>query len=199
MPDSLISHMPVSQSFLRTVALLLAVATPTLQAQQKLSLDPTHSEVHFTLSDTLHTVHGTFHIQQGEIVFDPATGKCPGSIVVDALSGQSGNATRDHRMTDDELKASTFKTVSFAPTSFTGTFNPTGDSTVTVHGLFTLIGTPHEIEVPMKIQVSGDQLHATGTFAVPYIQWGLKDPSTFMIHVNKEVQIDLALTGTLHR
>ena len=183
----------------RKAALLLLAAPFALQAQQKLTLDPTHSEVHFTLSDTLHTVHGAFHIQQGEIAFDPATGKASGSIVVDALSGQSGNSTRDHRMTDDELKASTFKTIIFAPTTFTGTFNPAGDSTLQVLGTFTLLGTPHEIEVPMKIHATADQLQATGTFAVPYIQWGLKDPSTFVIHVNKEVQIDLALTGTLHR
>ncbi len=186
-------------SLTRNAALLLLAVTPTLQAQQKLTLDPTHSEVHFTLSDTLHTVHGAFHIQQGDIAFDPATGKASGSIVVDALSGQSGNSTRDHRMTDDELKASAYKTIIFAPTSFTGTFNSTGDSTLTIQGTISLLGTPHEIEVPMKINVTADQLHATGTFAVPYIQWGLKDPSTFMIHVSKEVQIDLSLTGTLHR
>jgi polyisoprenoid-binding protein YceI len=101
-------------------------------------------------------------------------------------------------MTDDELKASSYKTISFSPTSFTGTFNPTGDSTLQVHGTFTLLGTPHEIDVPMRIQTTANQLQATGSFAVPYIQWGLKDPSTFMIKVNKEVQIDLSLTGTLH-
>jgi polyisoprenoid-binding protein YceI len=185
-------------SLLRNTLLLLVAATPLLHAQQTLTLDLTHSEVHFTLSDTIHTVHGTFHIQQGEIAFDPATGKSSGSIVVDALSGQSGNSTRDHRMTDDELKTSTFKTISFAPTSFAGTFNPTGDSNLLVHGLFTLLGTAHQIDVPMKIHASANQLQATGTFAVPYVQWGLKDPSTFMIHVNKEVQIDLTLTGTLH-
>jgi polyisoprenoid-binding protein YceI len=179
--------------------LLLIAATPSLYAQQILTLDPAHSEVHFTLSDTVHTVHGTFHLQQGEITFDPATGKSSGAIVVDALSGQSGNSTRDHRMTDDELKASTFKTISFAPTSFTGTFNPTGNSNLLVHGTFTLLGTAHQIDVPMKIQISANQLHAAGTFTIPYVQWGLKDPGTFMIHVNKEVLIDLTLTGTLHQ
>jgi len=179
------------------IALLIALATATLHAQNKLSLDPARSEVHFTLSDTLHVVHGTFHMQQGDVAFDPATGKATGSIVVDALSGQSGNSMRDHRMTDDELKASSFKTISFTPTRFTGTFNTTGDSTLQVHGIFTLLGTPHEIDVPMQVQVNGEQLHAIGSFAVPYVQWGLKDPSTFMIHVNKQVQIDLSLMGTL--
>jgi polyisoprenoid-binding protein YceI len=190
-----------SQNLLRHALLLLAAAPAILHAQAKpqnnLSLDTTRSEVHFTLSDTLHTVKGTFHIQQGDITFDPATGHATGSILVDALSGKTGNPVRDHRMIKDELKAPDHKTVAFAPTRFTGTFNPTGDSTLQVHGLFTLLGTPHEIDVPMQVQVSGDQIHAVGSFAVPYIQWGLKDPSTFMIHVEKEVHVDLDLTGTL--
>jgi polyisoprenoid-binding protein YceI len=194
-----------SRNLLRNAVLLIAAAvSPAIlpaqdKTQDKLSLDTTRSEVHFTLPSALHVVHGTFHIQQGEITFDPATGKADGSILVDALSGQSGNSIRDHRMAKEELKAPDFKTVTFAPTRFTGTFNPIGDSTLQVHGLFTLLGTPHEIDVPMQVQVSGDQIHAVGSFAVPYVQWGLKDPSTFMIHVEKEVHVDLNLTGTLRR
>jgi hypothetical protein len=194
------ARLPWARTLLRNAVLLIA-APAILHAQDKtqnkLSLDTNRSEVHFTLTDTLHVVHGTFRIQQGDITFDPATGKATGSIVVDALSGQSGNSTRDHRMAKDELKAPEFKTVAFAPTRFTGTFNPTGDSTLQVHGLFTLIGTPHEIDVPMQVQVDGEQIHAVGSFVVPYVQWGLKDPSTFMIKVNKEVHVDLDLSGTL--
>jgi polyisoprenoid-binding protein YceI len=188
-----------SQNLLRNTLLLLAAALSPeiLHAQNKLSLDTARSEVHFTLTDTLHVVRGTFHIQQGDITFDPATGHATGSILVDALSGQSGNSIRDHRMAKDELKVPDYKTIAFAPTRFTGTFNPTGDSTLQVHGIFTLIGTPHEIDVPMQVQVNGEQIHAVGSFVVPYVQWGLKDPSTFMIKVEKEVHVDLDLTGTL--
>jgi polyisoprenoid-binding protein YceI len=196
-----------ARSLLRSALLLLAAAlSPAIlhaqtqaqdKAQNKLSLDTTRSEVHFTLIDTLHTVKGTFRLQQGDITFDPATGHAAGSILVDALSGKSGNPVRDHRMTKEELRAPDYKTVAFAPTRFTGTFNPTGDSALQVHGLFTLIGTPHEIDVPMMVQVSGQQIHAVGSFTVPYVQWGLKDPSTFMIKVEKEVHVDLDLTGTL--
>jgi polyisoprenoid-binding protein YceI len=196
----------ISRNLFRN-ALLLIAASALLHAQDKsqhkepnkLSLDTNRSEVHFTLTDTLHTVRGTFHLQQGDITFDPATGHANGSILVDALSGQSGNSVRDRRMAKDELKAPDFKTVAFAPTRFTGTFNPDGDSTLQVHGLFTLIGTAHEIDVPMQIQVNGQQIHAVGSFVIPYVQWGLKDPSTFMIKVNKEVHVDLDLSGTLRR
>jgi polyisoprenoid-binding protein YceI len=196
----------ISRNLVRK-ALLLVAASNLLHAQDKsqyrepnkLSLDTNRSEVHFSLNDSLHSVHGTFRIQQGEVTFDPATGNANGSILVDALSGQSGNSIRDHRMAKDELKAPDYKIVAFAPTRFTGTLNPDGDSTLQVHGLFTLIGTPHEIDVPMMVQVNGQQIHAVGSFVVPYVQWGLKDPSTFMIKVNKEVHVDLDLTGTLHR
>jgi polyisoprenoid-binding protein YceI len=198
--SSLSSGHTTSRNLLRNALLLLA-APAILQAQDKaqtkLSLDPTRSEVHFTLTDTLHAVRGTFHIQQGDITFEPATGHANGSILVDALSGQSGNSVRDRRMAKDELKAPEFKTVAFAPTRFTGTLNSTGDSTLNVHGLLTLLGTPHEIDVPMQVQVNGEQIHAVGSFVVPYVQWGLKDPSTFVIKVNKEVHVDLDLSGTL--
>jgi polyisoprenoid-binding protein YceI len=194
------SSLTTSRNLLRNALLLLA-APAILQAQDKtqnkLSLDTTRSEVHFTLTDSLHVVRGTFHIQQGDITFEPATGHANGSILVDALSGQSGNSIRDRRMAKDELKTPEFKTVAFTPTRFTGAFNSTGDSTLNVHGLFTLIGTPHEIDVPMQVQVNGEQIHAIGSFVVPYVQWGLKDPSTFMIKVNKEVHVDLDLSGTL--
>jgi polyisoprenoid-binding protein YceI len=182
----------------RTLLLCALSLTPILQAQDKLTLDPAHSEVHFTVDTTLHTVHGTFTLTQGEITFDPATGTASGTITVDALSGQSGDSARDHRMSNEILKAPTYKTITFSPTTFTGAFNPVGDSTLQVHGTFTLLGTSHDIVVPMKFTVSGSTLHATGTFTIPYIQWGVKDPSTFVFRVKKEVQIDLALTGTLH-
>ena len=193
MPDRFLSHM------FRVGVLFAAVllSPRVLQAQQNLVIDPARSEVHFTLGDVLHTVHGTFHLQQGEITFNSTTGEVSGSIVVDALSGQSGNSSRDRRMTNEELKAQSYKNVTFAPTHCTGGFHSEGDSSLQIHGVLTLLGTAHEIDVPMKVQVNGNQVHASGTFAVPYVQWGLKDPSTLMLRVGKEVQIDLSLVGNL--
>jgi len=185
-------------TFCAPVLLAAVLLAPSmLRAQQNLLIDPARSEVHFTLGDVLHTVHGTFHIQQGAIAFNRATGEASGSVVVDALSGQSGNSTRDGRMARDELKAQTYKDVTFAPARFTGEFKSAGDSALTVHGVFTLLGVAHVIDVPMQVQVNGNQVHAVGSFVVPYVQWGLKDPSTLMLRVKKEVQIDLSLMGVL--
>jgi polyisoprenoid-binding protein YceI len=63
-----------------------------------LRCDAAQTAADFTLSDTLHTVHGSFQGTRGEIHFDPALEKVSGEIVFDAISGHSGNAGRDRKM-----------------------------------------------------------------------------------------------------
>ena len=120
-----------------------------------------------------------------------------GTIAVDARSGNSGNGGRDKKMTEEELKAPSFSTVTFAPKRFSGRLAPTGDSSIVVDGTFTLLGTPHEISVPMQVHLDGSQCKAAGAFPIPYVKWGMKDPSNFILHVGKEVTIDLILVGTV--
>jgi hypothetical protein len=72
-----------------------------------------------------------------------------------------------------------------------------GDSTIQVTGIFTLLGTPHEITIPMVVHVEGTTATAKAHFPVPYIQWGLKDPSFLFWKADKDVTMDLALTGQL--
>jgi hypothetical protein len=49
----------------------------------------------------------------------------------------------------------------------------------------------------MQIHIDGASLAAKGHFTVPYVKWGLKDPSIFILKVAKEVDIDLTLAGRL--
>jgi hypothetical protein len=49
----------------------------------------------------------------------------------------------------------------------------------------------------MQIHIDGTSLTAKTHFKVPYVQWGLKDPSIFVLKVAKEVDIDLTLVGSL--
>jgi polyisoprenoid-binding protein YceI len=100
-------------------------------------------------------------------------------------------------MNTDVLDVAHFAEVSFAPKSYQGTIAPTGDSTIQVTGVFTLHGTPHDLTVPMQIHIDGATLTAKTHFTVPYVQWGLKDPSIFILKVAKVVDIDLALAGRL--
>lgn len=183
---------------LLSAALGLSLLPCTLLAQrQTLNLDAGKSEVHFTLGDPLHSVRGTFHMQSGVIDFDRQGGPMAGLIAIDARSGESGNGTRDKKMRDEELKAPSFSTVTFAPKRYEGTLAESGDSTITVDGIFTLLGTPHEISVPMHVHIEGAQCRATGSFVVPYVKWGMKDPSSFVLRVGKDVTVDLVLVGAI--
>jgi len=120
-------------------------------------------------------------------------------VVVAAGSGNTGNDARDKKMKSEVLDAPHFTDVSFAPSSYQGTVAATGDSTIQVTGTFTLHGTPHDLIVPIRVHIDGTECTAKTHFVVPYVKWGLKDPSVFILKVAKEVDIDLTLVGHLSR
>jgi hypothetical protein len=41
-----------------------------------------------------------------------------------------------------------------------------------------------------------DRWNGAANFSVPYVQWGLKNPSNFLLKVNRSVKIDLEMTGS---
>ncbi len=175
----------------------LSMASISYTQQQTFTANPSASSVAFALTGTGHEVHGSFHVQSGTIQFDRSVLKLSGSIVVSAASGESGDKGRDKKMHSDVLDVEHFADVTFAPQSYQGTIAPSGDSTIQVTGTFTLHGAPHDLTVPMQVHIDGSNLTAKGKFVVPYVKWGLKDPSVFILKVAKDVQINLALSGTL--
>jgi polyisoprenoid-binding protein YceI len=122
-----------------------------------------------------------------------------GSISVVAGSGKTGNNSRDKKMYKDILKVEQYATVSFEPTTYAGTLAPSGESNVQVTGIFTLLGTPHEITIPMLVHLDGAGATAKGHFVVPYVQWGVKNPSFLIWKAENDVAIDLNLVGTISR
>jgi polyisoprenoid-binding protein YceI len=178
--------------------LTLALLAPAALAQHRtFAIAPDASEVKITLNTNHEVVTGTFHLQSGSIDFDPATPKLSGSVVVLAASGKTGNGARDKRMYNEVLLVEKHATVSFEPKSYTGTLAPTGDSTLQVTGIFTLLGTPHEITVPMQVHLDATTAIAKSHFIIPYVQWGLKNPSLLIWKAENDVAIDLSLNGRL--
>jgi polyisoprenoid-binding protein YceI len=175
----------------------LVVAGAASAQQQTFTVNPAASNVAFGLTGTGHEVHGIFHVTSGSIQFDRGAAKISGSILVSAASGDSGDKGRDKNMRSQVLDVEHYADVTFQPRSYQGAIAPTGDSAIQVSGVFTLHGTPHNITVPMQIHIDGSNLVAKGSFTVPYVQWGLKDPSIFVLKVAKEVHIDLDLIGTV--
>jgi polyisoprenoid-binding protein YceI len=175
----------------------LAVFTAAAWTQQHYTVDPASSEVHFTLGASDGPVNGTFRMTSGEFTLDPGSGAMTGTISVDASTGDSGNKKRDKKMTNDQMKAQTYGTVTFAPTKFSGQLKDAGDTTGQVDGTFTLLGQAHPLSVPMNIHMDAGRYTASGEFTVPFVSWGMKDPSFMILRVEKQVKVQLKLSGTL--
>jgi polyisoprenoid-binding protein YceI len=179
------------------VALAAILAPAALSQHQTFVVNPDASEVKMTLKTTHEIVNGTFQIQSGSIEFDRSTPKMSGLVVVLAGSGKTGNDSRDKKMNKDILKVDQHTTVSFAPRTYTGVIAPSGNSTIQVSGVFTLLGNPHDLTIPMQIHIDGSKATAKAQFVVPYVQWGLKNPSFLIWKAENEVAIDLSLVGNI--
>ena len=180
-------------------ALAGLLAPAALAQQQTFVANPDASEVKMTLKTTREVVNGTFHIQSGSLEFDRSAAKMSGSVVVLAGSGKTGNGSRDKKMNKDILEVEQHATVSFEPKSYAGAIAPSGDSTIQVTGIFTLLGTPHEITIPILVHLEGTTATAKAHFVVPYVHWGLKNPSFLIWKADDDVAIDLILAGRLSK
>ena len=178
------------------VLALAAILAPAALAQhQTFVVNPDASQVKITLKTTHEVVHGTFHIQSGLIEFDRNAPKMSGLVVVLSDSGKTGNSSRDKKMYKDILEVEQYTTITFAPKAYTGTIAPSVDSTIQVSGVFILLGNPHDLTIPMQVHIDGSQATARAQFVVPYVQWGLKDPSFLFWKAEHDVTIDLNLVG----
>jgi polyisoprenoid-binding protein YceI len=188
---------------MKTIAKSLFLALPFILApiaiaqHQNFTVNPDACKVAFSLGGSGHHVDGSFHVQSGSIDFDRSAQTISGYVVVAAGSGNSGEPSRDKKMNSDVLDVAQYAEISFAPKSYQGTVAASGDSTIQVTGVFTLHGAPHDLTVPMQIHIDGSTLTTKTHFQVPYVQWGLKDPSIFVLKVAKVVDVDLTLEGSL--
>jgi polyisoprenoid-binding protein YceI len=175
---------------------------PTVQtksAEVTLNLDVAQSKLHWTLDSTLHTVHGTFNLKRGAVKFNPATGSASGEFIVYATSGESGNDGRDKKMHDEILESARYPEVIFRPAKIEGKVAVPGTSEVQLQGKFLLHGSEHDLTVPVHAELTGDHWKGTAKFSVPYIQWGLKSPNTFLLKAAPVVDVELELSGTLQK
>ena len=185
---------------LRFVLLALLAASSAASAQPTtLQLDPAKTTVKFTLGDVLHTVHGAFRLKRGSLQFDAGAGKLSGEIVVDAKSGDSGSRMRDGKMHREVLESEQYSEITFRPDRVSGIVNPNGKSNVRVHGIFSIHGVDREIEVPADTELAGDHWSAALHFTIPYVKWGMKNPSALFLKVDDSVVIDLVAAGSVTR
>jgi polyisoprenoid-binding protein YceI len=181
------------------IALCAAFAAHAADHQIEIEIDPAKTRIEWTLGGVLHTVHGTFQVKQCRIVYDPDGRRISGEVVVDAASGDSGNGTRDRRMKNDVLETQRFPEARFVPAKLDNPIAVSGSSTARVTGKLDIHGTSHELTVPLKVDIEGSELRAQGSFTIPYVAWGMKDPSTFVLRVEKTVQVQISAVGQVLR
>jgi polyisoprenoid-binding protein YceI len=195
-------YRPALRSRLLWLALIVLLALPfpatRARAQQiVLELDPAQTHVEFTLDAFLHTVHGRMTVSQGKIAIDPATGQATGRIIVDARSAGTGNDGRDNRMHKDILESWKYTEITFTPAEIQGALALQGKSQVQLRGIINIHGREQEITVPVDVQITGNEWSGETTFPVPYVMWGLKNPSTFFLRVKDTVNLTVRATGRL--
>jgi polyisoprenoid-binding protein YceI len=177
--------------------LLFNISAKAQQSGIDLTFDPASTTIHWTLGATMHTVHGTFKLKSGAVHLDPRTGEMTGAIVVDATSGESGDSGRDQKMHQSILDSSQYPTITFRPEHLKGAFQPNQAQTLTVDGVFSLHGQDHPLQLTINLRPNSNAISAVTHFDVPYVQWGLKDPSTFVLRVSKDVSVEIEATAQI--
>jgi polyisoprenoid-binding protein YceI len=175
----------------------VSMATENPAGSAEIEFDASKCTVQFTLGAVLHTVHGSFKVKGGHVRFDPGSGQASGQVVVDVRSGESGDSERDRQMHEAVLESNRFPEAVFSLDRVKGQVPSSGESQITLHGSLRLHGGEHEMTIPATVKVQSDIVTATARFAVPYVEWGMKDPSNLVLRVDKTVKVEAVFTGKI--
>ncbi len=179
----------------RRLLAFLICGLPLSAAESAIDLDPGRTTITFTLADVLHTVHGNFKLKRGSLKFDSSTGNASGQIVVDVASGDSGNGGRDKRMHKKILVSARFPEAVFTADRVSGELASRGESQLDVHGIFQIHGGSHEMTLHFRAEVKGGEVATSTGFVIPYVQWGMKNPSNFLLRVSDKVEVNVRAAG----
>ncbi len=178
-------------------AVALACATAVHADTAVLQLDPQATRVNFHFGATFKGVRGNLSMREGQITLLPENGLAAGRIVLDLTSAETGVARRDRKMREKILETPAYPLATFYPERVDGHLRREGTSDIQIHGRLDFHGASHEVGIVCAATAHGDQVTANGFFSIPYIAWGLRDPSFFILRVAKEVQVEIHAVGKL--
>jgi polyisoprenoid-binding protein YceI len=185
---------PALRGLLVLFALTLGASAQSPLTPIAVNVSPGSTNIHWTLNTNVHTVHGTFKLKSGDFKIDPATGNANGLLVIDATSGESGDSSRDKRMHTAIIESPKYPTITFRPMRVDGKIDLAAPGQVTVHGILNLHGQDHPLDLIVNLHPQGTAVALTTHFTVPFVAWGLKDPSTFVFRTDKQVILDVDAT-----
>jgi polyisoprenoid-binding protein YceI len=174
---------------------VLSLTSTAYAIEERLVLDAQKTTITFTLDSTLHMVHGTMLVESGLITFDLDTGLASGTITLDATKTKTGNTKRDKKMHKTVLESPEFPLIVFTPTHIERIQQTRSTETINLFGQVLIHGATHELVIKAEIQRQGKNLSGTCTFRVPFVDWHMKDPSVFVFHTDKHVDVSLNIHG----
>ena len=189
--------MSLSRRAVLVLVLAVLPATASYAEQRVMVLDPAASKVSFVLDATTHDVEGILALRSGRIAFDPATGAASGEIAIDLKSAATGNKTRDHTMHEKVLETGKWPVAVFRAEKLRGAVAPAGVSQVTLDGTLSFHGADHKLSLPAKVEAGNGRLKAETELSIPYVEWGLHDPSVMFLRVEKVVTVKVQAEGRL--
>jgi len=174
----------------------LALAMPGAGAAERvLTLDPEATRVRFDLDTTLHHVEGHLYVTSGRVTFDLDGGTASGEIVLDAARTETGNGSRDKKMHKSVLESALYPTIVFRPATARGTLPAEGSGRVILDGTVSIHGADHPLTLEADVVVDDGAATGTATFVVPYVDWGMDNPSLFVLRVAKQVDVTVEAVG----
>ena len=100
-------------------------------------------------------------------------------------------------MKDSVLEVQRYPLIIFVPQHVTGHLEKNDQFQARLQGVLTLHGAAHPIVMEVQGHLVGDSLIAKSHFSVPYVEWGMQDPSVLFLKVAKQVDIDIATAGNI--
>jgi hypothetical protein len=83
----------------------------------------------------------------------------------------------------------------FKPDRVLGTLPPSGLSDLILAGIVDVHGAEHAFAAPVSVDVSGDTVSAEAIFEIPYVAWGLRDPSFLFLRVAPVAAVTVTTEG----
>jgi polyisoprenoid-binding protein YceI len=98
------------------------------------------------------------------------------------------------RMHKEILESQRYPEAVFMPDRVDGKLPAQDQSQIDVHGIFKIHGADHELTLHFQVERAGGQHIVSTHFMIPYVEWGMKNPSNFLLKVDRTVDIDIKTT-----
>jgi len=93
------------------------------------------------------------------------------------------------------LESARYPDAVFTPDHVSEELAPSGKSQLEIHGAFQIHGATHEMTLHFVAEVQSSEVTASTAFVIPYVQWGMKNPSTFLLKVSDKVEMKVQVAG----